>query len=159
MSAPTELYEQDFYAWTQEQAAKLRAGVLADIDVQHLAAEVESMGGSERRELTSRLEELLLHLLKWRYQPGLRGPGWEISISKQRDGLEDLFETSPSLRPKLPEVLSKTYRRARRYAAKETGLPAAMFPEGCPFTVEQILDDYYWPVESPAGDCSKPSAI
>ena len=159
MSTPTELYEQDFYAWTQEQAAKLRAGTLADIDVQHLAAEVESVGGSERRELTSRLEELLLHLLKWRYQPGLHGPSGEISISKQRDGLEDLFETSPSLHPKLPEVLSKAYRRARRYAAKETGLPVTMLPEVCPFTVEQILDDHYWPIEFPADDCSKPPAI
>ena len=145
MGANNDLHERDFYAWTQEQSSLLKSGREAEIDVEHLIQEIESMGASERRELLNRLEELLMHLLKWKYQPGLRGASWEISISKQRNGLEDLFETSPSLRPKLEEVLSKAYGRARRYATKETGLPTSNFPEICPFDSNQLLDADFWP--------------
>lgn len=61
-------YEHDFYAWTQEQSQLLRAGLLQLIDIEHLAEEIEDMGRAERRELESRLETLLMHLLKWQFQ-------------------------------------------------------------------------------------------
>lgn len=138
-------YETDFYAWTEEQAGALRRGELTALDVANLVEELQSMGASERGEMVSRLTELLLHLLKWRYQPGLRGASWEISIAKQRDGLADLFERSPSLRPRLAEAFDKAYPRARRYAAKETGLPLATFPEACPFDPADVLADTYLP--------------
>ena len=70
------LYDQDFYAWTNEQAALLRAGRLSEADVEHIAEEIENMGKSEKRELVSRLRVLLLHLLKWQYQPTRRGKSW-----------------------------------------------------------------------------------
>jgi len=77
-------YEQDFYGWTQEQAALLRAGRLTDLDIENLIEEVETMGRSEKRELESRLTVLLLHLLKWKYQPNRRGRSWNLTIKGHR---------------------------------------------------------------------------
>ena len=139
------LYDTDFFQWTQEQAALLRSGRLEALELLHIADELEAMGSRERRELVHRLEELLKHLLKWRYQAGLRSPSWEISITKQRDAIEDLLSDNPSLRHRLDPVTVKAYNRAQRYAAKETGLPVSHFPEICPFSVEQTLDSDYWP--------------
>lgn len=62
-------HETDFYTWTQEQAALLRAGRLAELDTTNLIEEIEDMGRGERRELEYRLSLLLAHLLKWLYQP------------------------------------------------------------------------------------------
>ena len=80
-------YERDFYAWANEQAALLREGKLAEADIAHIAEEIESMGQTEKRELVSRLTLLALHLLKWHYQPGLRGPSWRSTIRLQRHDL------------------------------------------------------------------------
>lgn len=142
---PMSDYQADFFGWTQEQAALLKAGRFDRVDVGHLIEELETMGASERRELLSRLEELLMHLLKWQYQPGLRGASWEVSIIKQRDALEDLFEASPSLRPRVSEVFDKAYRRARVYASKETGLALSTFPESCAWSVEDTIWGDFWP--------------
>ena len=118
MSTDTELYAQDFYTWALKNAELLRQGQLSEVDAVHVAEELESMGKNDKRELLSRLEELLLHLLKWCYQPQQRGSSWAISITKQRDGLADLLEDSPSLRPQLVTQLDKAYVRARRYASE-----------------------------------------
>ncbi len=138
-------YTDDFHAWTQEQAALLRTGRLRDVDAEHLAEEIESMGGSERQALSSRLTELLLHLLKWRHQPERRGSSWVASINKQRIGIDALLDESPSLRHQLPERFQRAYGKVRRYAAVETRLPMNTFPDACPFTVEQTLDPEFWP--------------
>ncbi|MDJ0447925.1 DUF29 domain-containing protein [Methylocystis sp. JR02] len=78
-----QLHDDDFYAWTHEQAELLRAGKFADADIEHIAQEIESMGKTEKRELVSRLRVLMLHLLKWRFQPMKRTASWEASIRVQ----------------------------------------------------------------------------
>jgi len=145
MTTATDVYKQDFHAWTQQQATLLRTGELAELDSEHLAEELESMGGSERQALSSRLTELLMHLLKWKYQPERRGNSWLSSINKQRIGIEILLEESPSLKAQLSQRFEKAYQRVRRYAAVETHLPITTFPEACPFTEEQALDPEFWP--------------
>ncbi|MFO1432937.1 MAG: DUF29 domain-containing protein [Candidatus Competibacteraceae bacterium] len=145
MNASSELYEQDFYAWTQVQTATLRAGDLTALDLVNLADEIDSMGIRQRTELKNRLRVLLLHLLKWRFQPAARSSGWEGSIDEQRSQLEILLEDSPSLARLLPEALAAVYPKARRTASRETRLPLSAFPETCPFTLEQVLDDDFWP--------------
>jgi hypothetical protein len=102
MPVKTTLYDRDFYAWSREQAELLRAGKLAEADIEHIAEEIDSMGRTEKRELISRLSVLLLHLLKWRYQPGKRGPSWEASISNQRDGIAEHLDDNPSLKTAPP---------------------------------------------------------
>src|SRR5271156_4853787 len=122
MSAKSPLYDQDFFAWSRQQADLLRAGDLARADIEHIAEEIESMGRTEKRELVSRLTILLLHLLKWRYQPGKRGASWQASIRVQRNRLGDHLDDTPSLRPLLPQALASAYRDAALEAVAETGL-------------------------------------
>jgi hypothetical protein len=139
------LYDHDFFAWANEQAQLLRAGKFADADIAHIAEEIESMGKAEKRELVSRLTVLLLHLLKWRYQPSHRGASWEASIRNQRLDLDDHLMDNPSLRSRVDAALASAYRRARNSAAAETGLAQRDFPNACPWSVEQIFDEAFWP--------------
>ena len=136
-------YETDFYLWTQQQADLLRQGALSTLDTIHLIDELDDMGASNRRALGSYLELVLLHLLKWQFQPNKRSSSWIESINKGRNAIERLLEESPSLVPQLPTKVLVEYPRARRGAAKETGLPLTTFPEQCPFTIEQIIGDYW----------------
>lgn len=139
------LYDQDFNAWTEQQADLLRAGRWADLDVQHLIDEIESMGRSERKELVNRLVILMLHLLKWRYQPALRGNSWRLSIKEQRIRLSSHLDDNPSLKAYLDEAIVRAYQLAVIEAEKQTGLPAATFPAQCPFTFADMADEQFWP--------------
>lgn len=141
----TSLYEQDFHAWSNEQAALLRAGRLSEADIPNIIEEIESMGRGERRELVNRLVVLLLHLLKWRYQPALRGNSWRLSIKEQRIRLASHLADNPSLKSKLDEALAQAYRLAAIEAERETGLSESSFPKVCPFSFEQLMDDSFWP--------------
>jgi hypothetical protein len=142
------LYDRDFYAWANEQAGLLRAGKLAQADIDHIAEEIESMGKTEKRELASRLAVLLMHLLKWQYQPAKRGASWEVTIRVQRRDLATHLKDNPSLKAKLPEAIEYAYENARDEAYAETGLPKATFPTTCPWTFEQIMDENFWPEAS-----------
>jgi hypothetical protein len=141
----TKLYDQDFYAWANEQAALLRAGRFAAADIETIAEELESMGRSEKRELVSRLKILLLHLLKWQFQPVLRGSSWRLSIEEQRRELLRHLADNPSLKVKLPETIADAYGDALIGAERETGLPRSTFPAACPYAFEQMVDDGFWP--------------
>jgi hypothetical protein len=138
-------YDQDFALWCVEQGAALRDGKLSAIDREHLAEEIEGLGGSEADEIGSRLNVLLIHLLKWRYQAQMRSSGWRGTIMEQRYRLARRLKRSPSLKAFPAEILAEEYVTARLHAAEETGLPEAVFPEECPFTIEQILADSFWP--------------
>jgi Domain of unknown function DUF29 len=142
------LYERDFYARANEQAALLRAGRLAEADLENIAEEIESMARSEKRELASRLKVLLADLLKWRFPPNLRGNSWRLSIEEQRREVADHLADNPSLKDKLPEALSSAYRKAILAAAIETGLNRNTFPSDCPWTYKQIMDAAFWPEET-----------
>jgi Domain of unknown function DUF29 len=139
------LYQRDFYAWANEQAALLRAGKLGDADIENIAEEIESMGRSEKRELVSRLTVLLMHLLKWQYQPERRGKSWRITIEQQRDQLQDHLNDNPSLRSLLPPSIRTAYRDARREAEKETDLDRDTLPAECPYTFDQMMAEDFWP--------------
>ncbi|GAA0587401.1 DUF29 domain-containing protein [Caenispirillum bisanense] len=139
------LYDQDFYAWANEQAALLRAGKLSAADIEHIAEEIESMGKAEKRELVNRLTVLLLHLLKWQFQPVLQGLSWQTTIRLERFDIADLLNDNPSLSAQVTEVMMRAYRRALGEAQLETGLPETTFPATCPWTFEQIMDAEFWP--------------
>jgi hypothetical protein len=141
-------YEHDFYAWTQAQAAALRAKDLAALDLEHLAEEIESVGNEQRHAVRSHLRVLLWHLLKWASQPDHRSPSWRTSIRNARAEITDRLDDSPSLRPQVPALLTAAYRQARGLAADETGLPLATFPEVCPWPMAQVLDEDFWPEEA-----------
>ncbi|MCB2263038.1 MAG: DUF29 domain-containing protein [Candidatus Thiosymbion ectosymbiont of Robbea hypermnestra] len=141
----TSKYEQDFYAWTQEQAGFLRARRYSELDSDHLLEELEDMGARERRELINRLKVLLAHLLKWRFQPQRQSRSWAATIKEQRLSVQDLLDDNPSLRGVLDSQITKAYRLARLVAVKETDLDEATFPETCPFSRDEISDENYLP--------------
>lgn len=145
MGKELSLYDKDFYAWTQEQAYLLKNRLFDKLDIAHLFDEVESMGASERSELVNRLEILLGHLLKWQYQPTHRGNSWEYTIIEQRNKIKDHIEENPSLKSYLEIALTKGYKYGVLLAAKETKLSRKGFPDKCIWTLEQILDDDFYP--------------
>jgi len=143
----TDLYGQDFYAWTQAQTALLEARQYEALDMEHLIEEITSLGISQKHALGSHLKNLVMHLLKWRYQPSGRqtGHSWQSSIVNARDDIATLLDDSPSLRRDIPALLARRYRAARLLAHVETGLPLTRFPDTCPWTISQILADDFWP--------------
>jgi hypothetical protein len=145
MRVNTTRYDEDFYAWSREQADLLRAGNVSDADLENIAEEIESMGKTEKRELVSRLTVLLLHLVKWRFQPAKRGRSWRLSIEGQRLDIEDLLKDNPSLRPVVSKSIGQAWRRALIEAERETGLEASIFPSACPWAPDRILSDDFWP--------------
>ena len=139
------VYEKDFYGWTQEQATLLREHQFAQLDLNNLIEEIESMGRSERREVSSRMEQLLMHLLKWEYQPGFRGHSWRASIRNQRRELSRVLRDNPSLRSELSTTFREAYLTAVGMAEDETGLARKTFPTEPPFTLEQTLNMDWMP--------------
>ncbi len=122
-------YEDDFVRWADEQAAALAEGRVADLDLLNLADEIGGLSGSNRRQVRSRLEALLLHLLKHEHQPERATRSWKSSELHQAHKIQVLVEQSPSLRPYIETVVPKAYAYARKKAALETGLPPETFPE------------------------------
>jgi hypothetical protein len=138
-------YDQDFYAWIAQNVSLLRSGQLSEVDVEHIAEELESMGKRDLRQLRSQLQVLIMHLLKWQYQTDLRSKSWVNTIDHQRDEIEALLLDSPSLRNQLKDAIELIYSKAARDATHETGLPAEKFPEQCPYRIDEILGPAFMP--------------
>ncbi|MCA6221291.1 DUF29 domain-containing protein [Photorhabdus antumapuensis] len=141
----TTRYDSDFYGWTQEQAGLLRSGNLNQLDRENLSEEIESMGNSQRNELESRLEVLFLHLLKWQFQSERQGRSWKLTIEEQRRKIFRRLKKNPSLKSELGEISSDAYGDAIIAAERETNIRRSVFPETCPWTFEQIMDENFWP--------------
>ncbi|TAK79079.1 MAG: DUF29 domain-containing protein [Gammaproteobacteria bacterium] len=138
-------YEKDFYAWAIYNAKLLREGKFSNVDIEHVAEEIESMGKSEKRELVNRLAVLMAHLLKWKYQPEKRTKSWTLTIKNQRIQLSDLLEESPSLKKELEEKFHHAYERAKVLAAKQTRLEEDEFPKHPPFSFKDCLKSSFLP--------------
>lgn len=140
-----KLYNQDFYLWIETTAKLLRKGKLESVDIENLIEEIEAMGRKEKRSLRSNLIVLLMHLLKYKYEPERRSNSWLSTIFEHRDRIEVELAESPSLQPYLEEIWSECYSKARKKASLETGLPLSTFPESCPFSQAETLDHEYLP--------------
>ena len=138
-------YDQDFVLWTRNQAALIRAGRFDLVDRENVAEEIESLGVSDRRELCSRLEVLMMHLLKWQFQPMHRSRSWRSTIRSQRGRIERVLKHSPSLRREIAELSHEEYALAREAASSETGFALDTFPSSLPYSPEQILDETFFP--------------
>ena len=136
-------YETDLYEWTKAQADALRRRAANELDWENLAEEIETLGRSDRHQIESRLENLILHLLKWRYQPEQQCGSWRGSIFEARHRLEALLAESASLRSHPAGYLQKAYAYARRRALDETGL--LRLPDDCPWTIDEILSRDFLP--------------
>ena len=140
-----EFYNEDFYSWVKITAKLLREKRFNEIDLDNLIDEVETLGRSERKAIKSNLKVLLMHLLKYQYQPEKRSKSWLVTIKEHRQRLQDDLKDSRSLKPYFQEIFTETYQQARELAALETDLPLEIFPLEFPFTPEQTLDYNYLP--------------
>ncbi|HEX9872515.1 MAG TPA: DUF29 domain-containing protein [Candidatus Tectomicrobia bacterium] len=139
-------YATDFYTWTQAQAAALRAKDWAALDIAHLAEEIEDLGQSIENAIESHLERLLLHLLKYRYDPAQEPRrGWRLTIRQARREIAKLVRKNPGLQHHPARYLVSAYRYAREDAPDDTALPVATFPDACPWTITQVLDENFLP--------------
>jgi hypothetical protein len=143
--SPDAGYDADFFQWTQSTAEMIRQGRLAEVDLEHVAEEIEDMGKRDRREVRSRLIVLVMHLLKWELQLELRTPSWRSTIREQRMQIQLIIQDSPSLRRLPSDELVTTYEHAVERAIAETGLGANQFPSSCPYSAEQILASDFVP--------------
>jgi hypothetical protein len=138
-------YETDFYTWTQQQVALLKSKQFNAIDLDNLIEEIESMGRSEKRELESRLTILLQHLLKWQYQPIRRGRSWQLTIKEQRFKFLKVLKENPSLKKEINQCLQDAYQIAVIKASKETKLDENVFPIICPWSINEITEQSFYP--------------
>ena len=132
-------YEADVVAWANEQAAFVRAGRLDMMDLEHIAEEIEDVGKSEKREISSRMAVLLMHLLKWQHQKGRRGNSWMRTIKEQRKAILECLNDTPSLKAELEkrEWWVRTWADTVSKTIEETGIDE--LPENCPWSVADIL--------------------
>ena len=140
-------YNSDIVAWSKEQSYLLRSGNLSDIDIEHIAEEIEEVGKSEQRELANRMTVLMMHLLKWYFQPARQGSSWEKTIKEQRQSIIRRFKNTPSLKKSLidNEWLADVWLDARLAAEKETQIDFDKFPDECPWEMDSILKEEWLP--------------
>lgn len=139
------LYEEDYHLWLMNTIHQLQHKRLTEVDRVNLIEELEAMIKSEKKAIKSNLRIVLMHLLKYKYQPEKRTNSWLFTIREHRKRLQDDFEDSPSLKRYFYEVFSKSYQDARELAADETGLNIDTFPVECPFSQENTLNQDYLP--------------
>jgi hypothetical protein len=132
-------YEGDYYSWALEQAQLLRAGKVAQADLENIAEELTDLGREQFHKLESAFRVLLLHMLKWDFQPKKRTRSWAISIAVQRDEATQVLSDNPGLKSRIEEALAHAFRRARLEAAGETGLKTTIFPSALPYTLDEMM--------------------
>ncbi|HSV00319.1 MAG TPA: DUF29 domain-containing protein [Roseiarcus sp.] len=143
----TTSYDRDVILWSEEQARLLRARRFSELDIEHLADEIEDVGKSEKREFASRMAVLLAHLLKWTRQPEGRTRSWRLTIVDQRKRIALAIKATPSLKAVMrdPDWREDMWLDARAQTQKETGLALEDLPAACPWTMEQAADQDFWP--------------
>jgi hypothetical protein len=152
-TSPEQLYKQDFYAWTRDQAKALRR--LADqrwngpLDLLHLAEEVEDLGSEQQWAVESQLERIIEHLLKLEHSPNAEPRRqWMILVNNARGEIGRRL--TPTIRNQVEPALSELYRRSRRNAElslldhKEVEAARAL-PADCPYAFADLLADEWWP--------------
>lgn len=141
----SNLYDQDYCLWLEKTVKLLLNKRFSEIDVSYLIEELEDMGRSEKRSVSSNLRILLMHLLKYKYQPEKRSNSWLFTIVEHRKRLKVLFKNSPSLKNYYQQVFFETYDDAKDLASAETGLSINIFPDTSPFSPEDVLTENYLP--------------
>ncbi len=145
MNALALEYEKDFHSWIYKNIDLLKQGRLVDVDIEILIDELESMAKRDKRELMSHFMILIAHLLKWEFQPSQRSSSWRGSIREQRIKIAEQLEESPSLNNQLITSIERAYPKSLSLAIEETGLLSKVFPKECPYSVQQLLDDNFYP--------------
>ncbi len=136
-------YDRDYAAWAEQTAKQLRDQQFGAVDLENLIDELDDMSRREKRSLTSNVRVILMHLLKYAFQPEKQSRSWLVTIREHRIRLAEILADSPSLQNYLDEQFETCYAQARREASDETGLSLETFPIESPFTVFQCLDENF----------------
>jgi len=145
MSTINPKYEGDLYGWAIHTAELLRSKKMDEVDFDNVIEEIEALGRSEKSELRSRLSLILSYLLKWKYQPTMRGHSWKYALIEHRMMVEFILEDNLSLKNDLNKILKDAYIIARLKAAGETSLSEEEFPKECPYTFDEIMNNEFYP--------------
>lgn len=153
MTTPNTLYEHDLEGWTRVQIDLLRQGNTQNLDIKNLIMELEDLGKSSLHELESCFIVLIAHLLKWQFQLDTLAGQWKEfegksgrkTIIEQRTQLSFLLDKVPSIKASLELARDEAYPAARRLTIKETGMPSESFPSVCPYSVNELLDEDFYP--------------
>ena len=138
-------YNQDFYAWAMRNATLIRQGHWQEIDVEHVAEELEGMGRSERNEFMSRCAVLLAHLLKWQFQSRKQSRSWRLTIEEQRLQIKQLLLENSSFYHQIEDKIAQAYAIGLIQAQKQTHLSKSHFPDSCPYNLSELLDETFYP--------------
>jgi len=139
------LYDTDYLQWIETTVEKLQSYDYANVDWENLIEEIADMGRSERRSLKSNLIVILVHLLKWQFQPEKRSGSWEGSIIEHRRPVKEALDDSPSLKSYLEKILAECYAQAVKQAKAETGLSVESFPLNCPYQLPEVTNNEFLP--------------
>ncbi len=143
---PRIRYEDDAYSWALQQAALLREGRVAELDLPNLADEITDVANREYDKLESSLARAIQHLLKWDHQPARRSRSWVNSIKEHRRRVRKQLSKFPSLESRRVEALAEAYERGRGEAAIETDLPDGTFPENNAYSWDDVMNrEITWP--------------
>jgi len=132
--------EDDFGAWSYQQAELLRQRRFAEADFANIIEELESMGREQRLALTSSYRLLISHLLKWQFQPAHRSRSWAVTITRERANIEEREAINPSLAAEVKRIVDDVYPKAVREAIRDTDLPRSDFPAECPYSLAFLRD-------------------
>jgi len=138
-------HDEDFYGWAMANAALLKQRKYQEADMDMIIEELEEMGGSNENQLINRLGVLIAHLLKWQFQPELRGRSWEGTIEEQRHKIKRLIKKNPSLKTKISEAIEEGFADSKTTIKKDTPLDLKLLPTECPYTFEQMMNDEFYP--------------
>ena len=139
------LYETDYLQWIEATVQRIQSQDYGAVDWENLVEEVEDMGRQERQSLESNFIVMVIHLLKWQFQPAKRSGSWEGSIIEHRRRVNKALKDSPSLNPYLVGCEAECYEEAVEPAKAETGLPLEAFPLDCPYEVADMLKAGFLP--------------
>jgi hypothetical protein len=135
------LYDDDFYAWTQEQAELLRRGPVAAnrLDTELIAEEIEDLGKSELHTVQSLCEHIIEHFLKLEFA-GLQEPAdhWRDEVVGWRVQIDKKITRTIAAKIDLPARYRYALRLLRGFERSAPGLMARL-PAECPYSLDQIL--------------------
>ena len=140
----TELFEKNEQLWSEKMIELLEQNRLNEIDTVNLKVYLIEMGASNKREVKSKITTLLLHLLKWLYQPTHRSRSWRVSIIRERKELKEIFIKNTNLEKYAHECFDDSFTDAIKYAEIEIKSKKKL-PKVHVFSVEQALDNNFWP--------------
>ena len=139
------LYDEDIYAWAQHQARVLRGlaganlGLPNDLDLEHVAEEIEEVGNEQRYAVESGLVQVFVDLIKLVALPEDQAVRhWTKEADAFLDTAESRYRPSMRRALNLAELWSRACRLAAR-ALEIDGHAVPALPKECPFGLEELV--------------------